>query len=87
MKQAKGHLRMGALLVCLLLVASLLGSWCSVRSVKAAVTMETSHQSMQIGDSQLLEIQGVAGSVSWSSSNPSVASVTQEGVVTTHQMG
>lgn len=87
MKQAKGHLRMGALLVCLLLVASLLGSWCSVRSVKAAVTMETSHQSMQIGDSQLLEIQGAVGSVSWSSSNPSVASVTQEGVVTTHQMG
>ncbi len=88
MKQAKGHLRIGALLLSLLLAASLLSSWGSVRWVaKAAVSMETSHKAMSIGESQLLEVQDATGSVSWSSSNPEVASVTQNGVVTTYQLG
>lgn len=89
MKQTKVGRRITALLLCLLLLAAMgLGSWNTLEPVAAAaVSLETGHQTLGVGESRQLSLTGGAGTVRWSSSDPSVASVTQEGVVSAHRMG
>ena len=71
----------------LVVVAVLFISIISSMQVQAAAKLNTSKKMVYVGESFDLKVKGISGKVKWSSSDKSVASVTQKGRVTAKKAG
>lgn len=68
-------------------VAVLFNSIISPMQVQAAAKLNTSKKTVYVGESFGLKVKGISGKVKWSSSDKSVASVSQKGKVTAKKAG